>query len=115
MSEKVKVSREVADALKCVLSNGDFDSCIFHHMNGWTGDLRKPLNQLTTEEFARCFLIGYETELTPEEKWTQKYKDAETTKHKEIAPLSDRYIALGIIQTIQEMARDFNLNIEGVN
>lgn len=67
MSGKVKVSRKVAEALRTVLPNGNNSSCIEEHVKGWVYEPKLPLNALSTEEFARCCLVGYEVEQTPEE------------------------------------------------
>ena len=60
MKEKLKVSHQVAEALRTVLPNGNISACIEAHVDGWTYEPKLPLNMLTTEEFARCCLIGYE-------------------------------------------------------
>ncbi|HHT7042067.1 hypothetical protein B4087_1133 [Bacillus cereus] len=77
MSEKVKVKREVADALRDLFSrkSEDYsrDEILKLHyralMEGrvWRGEIWEHLNKLSMSEMAQAMFIGYEIEQTPEE------------------------------------------------
>lgn len=72
---KVKVSREVAEAIERLRKNGhDNNSFIEGHVKyGYELDENKCLNELDTETLARALLIGYEVEETPEEEILEVY------------------------------------------
>ena len=83
MSEKVKVSREVANFIESCKSNGTFyweDELLYGHasfMNGSDVAVRedaKCLNKYSTFELAQILVLGYEVEETPEEKIKEKYE-----------------------------------------
>jgi len=88
--------------LKTVLPNGDFEGCIDTHMSGWEEKHRQPINNLSTEEFARCYYVGYELQETPEEKILRKfnYMSAEGW---------DNYID-GMLYVLDEL----NIKIKGI-
>lgn len=73
--EKVKVSREVAEAIERLRKNGhDNNSFIEGHVKyGYELDENKCLNELDTETLARALLIGYEVEETPQERLKEYY------------------------------------------
>ncbi len=115
MSEKIKVSQEVADALD--LAKKKYSDEIIVDMNikrSFCGDLAC-LDNLHPYKLAKILVLGYEIEQTPEEKWAQKYKDAVAVTENFAASMDRKLEAKGTLITIIGMARDFNLNIEGVN
>ncbi|KYG89018.1 hypothetical protein A0U40_13405 [[Bacillus] sp. KCTC 13219] len=115
MNEKVKVSREVAEALRTVLPNGNIGACIEMHVKGWEYKPKLPLNKLTTEEFARCCLIGYEIEETPEEKLLKEFELA--TERSE-TPTNDLYVNgywNGIRESILATLDILGIKIKGIN
>ena len=76
MVEKIKVSREVADAIDWVKNNANFENAMFIQSNeSWAGDSLVVLNDLKVEELARLLIIGYEIEETPEEKALVYYEE----------------------------------------
>ncbi|MFD2869850.1 hypothetical protein ACFSY7_15260 [Kurthia populi] len=75
MTEKLKVSREVADVLDS-LNRKDLstDTWIRMHSEGeWVSVKNKPLNTLSLEEFATALIVGYEVEMTPHEVIASEY------------------------------------------
>lgn len=114
MAEKVKVSREIAEALDTVLPNGNISRCIEAHVKDWDYHPKKPLNNLTTEEFAKCCLVGYEVELTPEEKILDDYliekNNSETSPFHESRAISHGY-TLGVRSTLNFLG----IKIKGIN
>ncbi|SCY99219.1 MULTISPECIES: hypothetical protein [unclassified Lysinibacillus] len=106
MAEKVKISREVAEALQTVLPNGNISGCIEKHVRGWDYEPKLPLNKLSTEEFARCCLIGYEIEETPEEQLASVYQ-----RNKGSLILTNEGLAEGIKFTLEML----NIKIKGIN
>lgn len=75
MTEKLKVSCEVADVLDS-LNRKDLstDTWIRMHSEGeWVSVKNKPLNALSLEEFATALIVGYEVEMTPHEVIATEY------------------------------------------
>lgn len=109
MAEKVKVSRVIAEALRTVLSNGNISSCIEKHVHGWDYEPKFPLKKLTTEEFARCCLTGYEVEETPEERLLKIYQAHE--ERPSIQPVWND----GVVDGIKMALDTLNIKIKGIN
>lgn len=66
--EKVKVSKEVAEALDIVKSEWSINEILlFSAQQRFTGTKNRVLNGLNLEMLAKALLIGYEREKTPEE------------------------------------------------
>ena len=86
MAEKVKVSRETANALETALDRGSKETLLIYHCSGFTdeGKLQEGsvwtqqeyigLNFLSPEELAIALYVGYEIEETPEEKFLRVYR-----------------------------------------
>lgn len=78
MAEKVKVSREVAEAIEWGISRGAADTFLVEHGNNWKNggfaDYRpsheelRALSKISVFQLAEILLNGYETEQTPAEK-----------------------------------------------
>lgn len=76
MSVKVKVSREVAEAIEWVKKNSTFEQAMSIQLEKiWVDKKIVALNKLNAETFAKAFLDGYEIEQTPEEKLLEYYKE----------------------------------------
>lgn len=78
MTEKVRVSQEVADALVYLEQAGyDFTAAMEIQISAGWEDYEDenvlPLNNITAEAFAIALLIGYEVELTPYEIIKKEY------------------------------------------
>ncbi|MGG0663435.1 hypothetical protein ABE042_04925 [Viridibacillus arvi] len=79
MSEKVKVSKEVAEIIADKINKFGKQMLIINHASCFTdmGELieenawikeSKPLNNVSVEDLAKALYIGYQVEQTPEEK-----------------------------------------------
>lgn len=62
MSEKVKVTREQADAIERRMTKTDITISVRQHLEGWSVQGNRPLNALSLDEFIRALYIGYEVE-----------------------------------------------------
>lgn len=113
MTQKVQVSREVADAINKRLE-WDTPAEIVNRSarNGWeergnnsVGILNARNTDLDT--LIRALYYGYEVDETPEEKWSRYL---ENLRSHSFIP-----VCVARANTIEEMAKDFGLKIEGVN
>lgn len=72
MTEKVKVSKEVAEAIEFLKKEFDYNFEAFMKVSlndGWHINKNcTPLNKISVEDLAKILINGYEVELTPEEK-----------------------------------------------
>ncbi|MBU5252051.1 hypothetical protein KQI46_08870 [Lysinibacillus capsici] len=84
MAEKLKVSRELAWALKDLFARKkddySYDEILKLHYEAlkgerWKGETWEHLNKLSMAEMAQAMFIGYEIEETPEEQFIKWYKD----------------------------------------
>lgn len=78
--EKMKVSEELGKALDFLIKSygRDNDIILKFHSNTsypWVGKTIEPLNKLSLEDMAKCLIIGYEVEKTPEEKILKIYNN----------------------------------------
>lgn len=76
--EKMKVSEELGKALDFLIKSyeRENDKILKYHSNlsyPWKGKTIEPLNKLSLEDMAKCLIIGYEVEKTPEEKLADLY------------------------------------------
>ena len=62
MSEKVKLTREQAEAIET--KKGTRSASVAKHLEGWTWKENKCLNDLSMEQFVKALYIGYEVEET---------------------------------------------------
>lgn len=112
MTEKLKVSREVADAIERVKINFSFEeiiaSQIKKNLKGapkWTGYF-KPLNNLSAEQLATALINGYEVEITPHEVIAKEY----------IGLLADTsYYGDGFADGIEFTLNTLGIKVKGVN
>lgn len=79
MTEKQKVSREVAEAIEFLKKEFDYNFEAFMKVSlndGW--HINKnciSLNKISVEDLAKILINGYEVELTPEEKVLEYFND----------------------------------------
>ena len=107
MSEKVKVSREVEEAL--IHAQGiqkEPPNIIEFHCSStdWTG-VCKPLNYIKLDVLIRALYIGYEVEETPKERVVRIYNTPN------IAMYNPNSYKAGVIDALNAL----NMKIEGVN
>ena len=116
MTEKLKVSREVADVLDR-LSREDISTNAWikmHSAGGWVSAKSKPLNTLSLEEFARALIVGYEVEKTPGEIIKAEYQKAADERKNSEDDYRRQYLG-GYQYGVQETLRVLELIVEGVN
>lgn len=115
MTEKIKVSREVAEAIEYLLSHKHYEytkeKLLTTHAKmekypkrSWA-DEANPLNDIDLLVLAEILVNGYEVELTPHEKvreFVEGYQDIDDFSH-------------GIRVGITEVLDMLNIKIEGVN
>lgn len=112
MTEKMKVSREVADVLDS-LNRADLstDTWLKMHSGGeWRSVKSKPLNTLSLEEFARALIVGYEVEKTPHEVIAVKYNTSQDDYVYNQCPHSE-----GFAEGIEFTLNTLGITVKGVN
>ena len=112
MTEKLKVSREVADAIDSFRSEFGDETLLCRHAQGWED--HEPLCKLPMVDLATALIVGYEVEKTPHERIAKEYaiaKKAYATDKKEAPALFNRGVMVGIKSTL----RAFQITVEGVN
>lgn len=114
--EKLKVSQEIYDALKEVQTHYYNDSIIKLHVNTksdeypeWSGTWTC-LNELSVMEMAQALTLGFETDLTPEQKLYKKYQVADTN----ISQTNSLYWS-GVIDGIRITLETLNIKVDGIN
>lgn len=119
MTEKLKVSREVADAIECVKRECyGFDNAMnIHIKNGWTSEEKMPLSQITAEQLATALIVGYEVEMTPHEYVTKHYNIAKRNKKESLekGDIESAMLNRGVMVGIKRTLRAFQITVEGVN
>lgn len=119
MTEKLKVSREVADVLDG-LNRKDLntDTWLKMHSEGeWVSAKCKPLNTLSLEEFARALINGYEVEMTPHELIQKAYKKSNVKRGVSVG-LNDMILAgaeNGFMNGVEFTLNTLGIKIKGVN
>ena len=75
MTEKLKVSRAIADAME-KLSDLDASQILMAHSieGGWP-QKTNALNELSMEQLATALIVGYEVEMTPHEEIAKGYNE----------------------------------------
>lgn len=122
MTEKVKVSQEVADAIEYLEKvECDFEKAMELHVStGWSNfsDERvTALDGLTSRELAAALIVGYEVRMTPHEYIAKEYESAKHGR-KKAYDTGEKGTALfnrGVIAGIKRTLRAFQITVEGVN
>ena len=108
--EKAKVSKAVFEALKDWEEECDdpFLSAMNLKTKGVPFISKKflPLNSVDIKEIAKCFIVGYELEKTPEENILEKWDIAQNMHAKNCF-----YYREGVYDTLKEL----KVNIKGIN
>lgn len=121
--DKVKVSREVAEALDDLFSrkndNYSNDEILKKHFNAlhgdrWSGGNKDYLNELSMSEMAQAMFVGYEVEQTPEEQIIQYVLDRQNAIRTYKA-LDVQLKAEGKIEGVKFALDTLGIKIEGVN
>ena len=112
MTEKLKVSREVADVLDS-LNRKDIstDAWIKMHSEGeWALAKNKPLNTLSLEEFATALIVGYEVGMTPHEIINSKYNTSQQDWVN-----NKNFHSKGFAEGIEFTLNTLGITVKGVN
>ena len=119
MTEKLKVSREVADAIEYIKTLNSINEILINHAIADDAWIRKAeaVNNLSIGELATALIVGYEVEMTPHEEIAKEYKYAEQEKDA-CFDASDENLAYenqGIMSGIKFTLNKLGITIEGVN
>lgn len=117
MVEKLKVSREVADAIEKLSGLDASQILMAHSIEGGWPQKTNALNELSMEQLATALIIGYEVELTPHEEIAKEYKYAEQEKDA-CFDASDENLAYenqGIMSGIEFTLNTLGITVKGVN
>lgn len=109
MTEKLKVSREVADAIDSFRSEFGDETLLWRHAQGWED--REPLCRLPMVDLATALIVGYEVEMTPHEVIERRFCDCFGCEGLGEDRLYDDGFAAGIEFTLNTL----NITVEGVN
>lgn len=117
MVEKLKVSREVADAIE-KLSDLDASQILMAHSieGGWP-QKTNALNGLSMEQLAIALIVGYEVEMTPHEEIAKEYANAKAEESLGYV-LKDELLAfrnLGVVKGIEFTLNTLGITVKGVN
>ena len=124
MTEKLKVSREVADAIeKTVTEGSDFRTVIERHIGVLDCENvdyalgYEPLETLSVEQLATALIVGYEVEMTPREYVTKHYNIAKRNKKESLekGDIEPAMLNRGVMVGIKRTLRAFQITVEGVN
>lgn len=119
MTEKLKVSREVADAIERIKVKFDFEEIMAAYIrakdmdNEWAGGY-KSLNTLEIEELATVLINGYEVEMTPHEEIAVIYKH-HYPKSRDGSGSTQKYFSKGYVKGIKFTLEKLGITIKGVN
>lgn len=123
MTEKLKVSREVADAIETigrdrnVMGRSVNAQLQFHAERSWKSVEREPLNALTLEEFATALIVGYEVEKTPHELIQKAYKKSNVKRGVSVG-LNDMILVgaeNGFMNGVEFTLNTLGITVKGVN
>lgn len=113
MVEKLKVSREVADAIE-KLSDLDASQILMAHAIGGWPQKTNLLSELSMEQLATALIVGYEVEMTPHEEIAVIYKH-HYPKSKVVPGSTEKYFSKGYVKGIKFTLERLGITIEGVN
>ena len=117
MTEKLKVSRAIADAIETLGSDRNVTG---HSVNAqlhlhaecaWETTERTPLNELSLEELATALIVGYEVEMTSHEVIEKQFSDCLGSEGLSEERLYDDGFADGIEFTLNTLG----ITVKGVN
>lgn len=116
MTEKLKVSREVAEAIESNLNLISKEKLLKEHAKPceWITEKYESLNDVTLWEMAKILINGYEVEMTPGEIIKAEYQKAAAEIKKSEDDCRIQYLA-GYQYGVQETLRVLETIVEGVN
>ena len=103
---KIKVSKEVGQALKLALENSDRENLLEMHVGklSWQLETYAALNELSNWKMAQILINGYEVEGKPEERLLEIYKFYKKVSDDGIPE-----------EVIEEVLDALNIKIKGIN
>lgn len=115
MIEKLKVSREVADAIESFRSEFGDEKLLWRHAQGWAD--HEPLCRLPMVDLATALIVGYEVEMAPHEYVTKHYNIAKRNKKESLekGDIESAMLNRGVMVGIKRTLRAFQITVEGVN
>lgn len=119
MVEKLKVSREVADAIEYIKTLNSIEDILANHSIGddaWVREA-KVVNDLSLTELATALIVGYEVEMTPHEEIAKEYANAKAEESLGYV-LKDELLAfrnLGVVKGIEFTLNTLGITVKGVN
>jgi hypothetical protein len=105
--EKVKLQKEVAEALEFAKSKVSKEDIVRWHVDHiWTDD-EKPLQSLSLDHLITALYVGYELEVSPEEKVKEYFLNH--------LKLEDQVYHNGVLNGILKTLELLNIKLKGVN
>lgn len=115
--EKVKVTKEVAEAIEALRKQGDSDEEILRVLadpdDGWATPKTEILNDIPFITVVKAVVIGYEVEETPEEKISKYYYEALERSNSQYSNV--RHVAYGDMRAVKYTLDTLGISIKGVN
>jgi len=114
--EKVKVSREVAEAIERVKAECESVEVVIKHLslNDDSQSDYKILSDIPFKVLISALVNGYETEMTPEQSVVKLFKES-LEKYRDAQSRIDLDYFDGFTDGIREVLDLLNIKIEGVN
>ena len=113
--EKVKLTKEQANALEILVNCHDKEICVIGRVDGIVHSEYKILNELTLDTFIKALYIGYEVELTPEEKILELYTNTKGNFENETLSEVTRLKCLYGMECIETVLNILKIEVKGIN
>lgn len=112
MTEKLKVSREVADGIEYVKTLNSIEDILANHSiddDAWVREA-KVVNDLSLTELATALIVGYEVEMTPHEVIAAEYVTSQQDW------VNNAHIhSKGFVEGIEFTLNTLGMTVKGVN
>lgn len=117
MTEKVKVSKEVAEAIEMLKdAKRPLYEMVKRHLNEnyiWNLEF-KCLDNLSNDDFIRALYVGCEVEQTPQEKLVGYYNHQKQVKE-DYMDMLVKGQAVARVEAVDYVLETLNIKVEGVN
>lgn len=116
MTEKLKVSREVADAIEYIKTLNSIEDILANHSiddDVWVREA-KVVNDLSLTELATALIVGYEVRMTPHEVIKADYENALKHRNTTHNDYKERFFD-GYLEGVENTLAALNIKIKGVN
>lgn len=112
MTEKLKVSRAIADAIEYVKTLNSINEILINHAiadDAWVREA-EAVNVLTLSELATALIVGYEVEMTPHEVIASEYVTSQQDW------VNNMHLhSKGFVEGIEFTLNKLGITIKGVN